>query len=140
MKYLPCNFSMFCVLNLIYSCGDWGYPMEYVKTHMLMDLLWNEYFEVLITHIIGYWYFKWCLYIVSLRLFLKRQNSFLPRILFLIGSNISVQSTGNVLVVRLYLSWIFVLTHPSMRGYSYTSPFPDLVHFHIALTNFLIFL
>ena len=140
MKYLPCNFSMFCVLNLIYSCGDWGYPMEYVKTHMLMDLLWNKYFEVLITHIIGYWYFKWCLYIVSLRLFLKRQNSFLPRILFLIGSNISVQSTGNVLVVRLYLSWIFVFINPSMPGASSTSGFPDLLRLNISLADFLIFL
>ena len=63
--------------------------MEYVKTHILMDLLRNEGFEVLITHTIGYCSFKWCLHIVPLCLFLEGQNSFFTLHIFVIGSNIS---------------------------------------------------
>ena len=44
----------------------------------MINLLWIEGFEVLITHTIWYYSFKWYLHIVPLFLLLKVQHSFLP--------------------------------------------------------------
>ena len=49
--------------------------MEYVNTHILMDILWIEVFEVLITHTIWYFYWNLCLNIVPLLILLKGLNS-----------------------------------------------------------------
>ena len=59
---------------------------------------------------------------------------------FVRGSNTSASYTGEVLVVRPYLSWIFVSTNPLIHGSFYASDFPSLVLLNISLARLFIFL
>ena len=121
----------------LWCCID---SMEFVKTHILMDILCIESFGALIKNTIWYWSWKWCLYILHCENYWKGTIYFIPFICFFRVSNNSAWYTGEVLGVRFYFYWIFGFTHPSMCEASSASGFPDLLCLDISLTKFFIFL
>ena len=120
----------------LWCCID---SMEFVKTHILMDILCIESFGALIKNTIWYWSWKWCLYILHCENYWKGTIYFIPFICFFRVSNNSAWYTGEVLGVRFYFYWIFGFTHPSIHGASSVHDLPELVCLNISLTIFLHF-
>ena len=113
--------------------------MEYVKTHMRMDLLWIDGFEVLIAHISWYLSCKLCIHIFPMCRFLKGQHSFLPHIFFLEGvtynHNLPMKFCDRGCAFPEYLgSQILQCVKPPPH-----LVFPDLVRLNISLTKLFTF-